>query len=212
MGKLKNVAGNKMILIYYLQKLADNKEYEIFKLETQASYLFFKKNLIERMRTSKAYKWEGMLAPPLSRQNHKIDAQAILSPVITRQVKPTTKTQSESISPKTSSALKAKVGAVIRSEAASKGYGDEEGVPFERILARIKDIPESRLRDILTEMGDTLLMLFCTKYTSTKCMTHAFYIFIINMFSILFFFRKVINQSLNHCVPARNRSSRCLRL
>ncbi|CCD63899.1 Replication protein A C-terminal domain-containing protein [Caenorhabditis elegans] len=155
MGKLKNVAGNKMILIYYLQKLADNKEYEIFKLETQASYLFFKKNLIERMRTSKAYKWEGMLAPPLSRQNHKIDAQAILSPVITRQVKPTTKTQSESISPKTSSALKAKVGAVIRSEAASKGYGDEEGVPFERILARIKDIPESRLRDILTEMGDS---------------------------------------------------------
>lgn len=157
-GKLKNVAGEKMILIYYLQKLTDDKDYEIFKLEAQVAELFFRKNLPARMRERNTHGWEGMLAPPMSRFNSDFDPNAFMRaassetprrPAVIEMKSPPAGSSS---TPKTPSGLKAKIRACIRSEAAQGVLGNERGVPISKIMLRMGNIPEHQLRDLLNEM------------------------------------------------------------
>uniref|UniRef100_A0A8R1HR99 RPA_C domain-containing protein n=1 Tax=Caenorhabditis japonica TaxID=281687 RepID=A0A8R1HR99_CAEJA len=158
MGKLKNFAGEKTIMAYYIQKLTDDKDYEIFKLESHVAKLFFKKNLIEKMRSGETNGWQGMLAPPTARtqneamQNvHYSMIQKSPSPK-KREIQPIVTTNR---SPEVSKSLKSRIRACIRAEENLSDYGTERGVPLDKILRKVKDIPLPRLRVILNEMEES---------------------------------------------------------
>ncbi|CAO4361947.1 unnamed protein product [Caenorhabditis nigoni] len=165
MGKLKNVGGEKMILVYYLQQLADDKDYQIFKLEAEVAELFFRKNLLEKMRTGNTDGWTGMLAPPMTRYFDSFDANSFMHAAIPKTPAAPIKMEQKPIqaTPKTSSALKAKIRACIRSEADRGTYGNDSGVPFKQIMSRMNGVPEQALREILTEMENSG-MIYAAKH------------------------------------------------
>ncbi|CAI2319284.1 unnamed protein product [Caenorhabditis sp. 36 PRJEB53466] len=154
MGKLKNLAGEKTILAFYLQKLIDDKEYEIFKLESQVAQLFFKKDLSDKMRNGDTMGWHGMLAPP-------IRVGSYLSPVTPKSIRsaqePSPSSSAPATSPHTPNAIKSKIRAVVRSEANKNKLGTENtenGVPIAQILKKMEPMSEERLREILSEMEE----------------------------------------------------------